>query len=169
MPSPYVHTHTHTPLMTKGRSVIITSTRPRSTGHMSMLFCLLQFDSSSCWKWKDKSLLRVWVIRKGTVCWSRLSDSGLILDFVKTMKGGFGLNGCQSVTQWGPPPPTWLREGVRCLMQIAVIIHSSSEVAEMCCIYATALTADGVSERHASCGSPFNSLLENLWSTTWAV
>lgn len=44
----------HAPMMTKGRSVIITFTFQRSTGSLSKHGLLLQVDSSRYWKLKDK-------------------------------------------------------------------------------------------------------------------
>lgn len=44
----------HAPMMIKGRSVIITFTCQRSTGSLSKHGLLLQVDSSSYWKLKDK-------------------------------------------------------------------------------------------------------------------
>lgn len=61
-----IHTDTHSSDY-KGEvsdyQAAITFTCPRSTGSLSKHCCLLQVDSSSCWKFKDKSLLRVYMIR----------------------------------------------------------------------------------------------------------
>lgn len=60
--TPLPRPHTDTTLMTEGRSVIsrrpLTFTYQRSTGSLSKVCCLLQLDSSSCWKFKDKITLR---------------------------------------------------------------------------------------------------------------
>lgn len=68
-------------------------TCPRSTGSLSGLCCSLTGCLIKLLDVKDKSLLSVSMIRKGTVCWNCHSDTGLILDSVKSTEGGLGPNG----------------------------------------------------------------------------
>lgn len=83
-------------------------TCPRSTGSLSGLCCSLTGWLIKLLDVKDKSPLRVSVIREGTVCWNCHTDTGLILDSVKSTEGGFGPNGHMIDTLCAPRPHTCL-------------------------------------------------------------